>query len=75
LDNVKNLRLDLFKLRTSFSNASLSYSEFVSPLKKYCSTSLLTSKKHLPAKEALHSTLKDRLERISKKLKDAKREI
>lgn len=76
LENVKSLRYDLFKLRTSFSNASLSYIHYLSPLKKNSSATLLNYPKHQPIKTATnHNSLKLKLDKIAEKLKEAKRSI
>lgn len=75
LENVKSLRYDLFKLRTSFSNASLSYIHYLSPLKKNSSATLLHCNKSQPLffpkanPNNNHNSLKHKLDLIAEKLK------
>lgn len=58
---MKKLRLDLLVLRRSFSNASLSYIDFASPLKKNGSATQLPIKKIDLGKEVPRAGLKEKL--------------
>jgi hypothetical protein len=67
--------LDLFKVRTTFSNAALNYINYISPLRKNQSAALIPSCKAVREKEPARGELKEKLELIEKKLKAARRQI
>lgn len=72
---MKNLRIELHKLRTSFSNSSLSYIEGLARLKKAPSGLALNLKRVDSTLGAGSHQLRTRLDVLVEKLKNAKKEM